>query len=222
MRWVLAFLMICCGVQVQAGAWPRAQGQAFVALSADATRAQLYAEYGLKRDWTLGVEVSMPRDRRLPDVSQFVHRLIWKGARASLSGGVAVELRETTAALAFPSLKGTSEIAARAGLFWGYGFDTRFGGAWATVDAQLERIYTTDWLGMGPAYKVDAGLGIRPTERLMLTFQAQYWQRGLDKTLRIETGAGVKLGRTTLVLQPSVGVIGARKPLVKLGLWAEF
>lgn len=222
MRLIYAFLICLCAAQAQAGAWPRAQGTAFVAVSADTTRAQIYAEYGLKNDWTLGIEVSMPQGRRLPDVTQFLHRPVWQGKRASLSAGVAVELRETKAALSFPVLKGQSEIAIRAGLFWGIGFNTALGGAWATLDAQVEQLQTTDWLGAGLAYKLDAGLGLNPTERTLLTAQAQYWRQGANHSLRLETGAGIKLGRTTVLVQPSVGVIGARDARVKLALWVEF
>lgn len=164
----------------------------------------------------------MPRDRRLPDVSQFVQHPIWKGKRAILSGGLAVELRETTAAAAFPVLKGQSEIALRAGVFWGMGFSTPLGDAWATVDAQAERLQTTDWLGTGLTYKLDAGLGVKPTDRLMFTAQAQYWRRGEEDSLRVETGAAWKMGRASLVVSPSVGVIGDRAARVKLGLWLEF
>ena len=56
----------------------------------------------------------------------------------------------------------------------------------------------------------------------MFTAQAQYWRRGEENSLRLETGAGWRIGRASLVLQPSVGVIGARAARVKLGLWLEF
>lgn len=227
MRWVLV-AMICWvtlwAPQIaQAGAWPRDKGQFFVALSADQLRSQIYAEYGWGKDWTLGTEVSMPQGRRLPDVSQFIQHPIWRGkGGAIVSAGLAVEVRETTAALAFPVLKGESEVVVRAGLFWGKGFDTPIGGGWATIDAQLEQIVTTDWLDEGFAYKLDMGFGVQPMERLKLMAQAQFWRRGDAQTLRLETGAAVALGPVQVVLSPSIGVIGAKDPRVKLGLWVEF
>jgi hypothetical protein len=222
MRWLFALMIWICAVQAQAGAWPRETGSVFIALSADAEGTQLYAEYGMKGDLTMGMEISMPKDRRLPDVTQFVHYPVWKGKRAILSAGLAVELRETTAASAFAVLKGQSEIAMRAGLFWWRGFATPLGDGWATLDGQVERLYTIDWLGMGQTYKLDAGVGLKPTERLMVTAQAQYWRRGEEDSLRLETGAAWKMGPASLVLSPSMGVIGKRAARVKLGLWLEF
>ncbi len=165
----------------------------------------------------------MPPGRRLPDVSQFIQHPLWRGkGGAVLSAGFAVELRETSAAVAFPVLKGESEIVARAGLFWGKGFPTPIGNAWATVDAQLEHIVTTDWLDQGMAYKLDMGVGVEPMQRLKLMAQAQYWRRGVTQSLRLETGAALALGPVQLVVSPSIGVIGAKNPRVKLALWVEF
>jgi hypothetical protein len=135
---------------------------------------------------------------------------------------VAVELRETTAATTLPALKGTSEIAVRAGLFWGKGFETLIGNGWATVDAQVEHIVTTDWLGDGLAYKLDMGMGVQPIERLKLMAQVQYWRRGTSQTMRLEASAALALGPAQVVVAPSIGVIGAKNPRVKLGLWVEF
>lgn len=223
MPWVLVVLFWFCAVSAQAGAWPQEQGEAFVALSADQARAQIYAEYGVRGDWTFGMEASMPRGRRLPDLTQFVQRPVWRGAGgAILSVGLAVELRETRAAKSYALLKGISETAIRAGLFWGKGFNTGFGNGWATVDAQMEKLVTTDWLGDGMAYKLDVGAGLKPNDRLMLMAQAQYWRRASRQNLRLETSAAWKIGRTQLVLSPSVGIIGPKEPRLKLGLWVEY
>lgn len=223
MHWLWAVLLCFGAAAAQAGAWPRERGAVFIAISADQTRSQIYAEYGMRGDWTLGAEVTMPRDRKLPDVTQFVHHPVWRGkGGAILSAGIAVELRETTAASVLKELKGISETALRLGLFWGKGFDTRYGAAWATVDAQVERLVTTDWLGEGLAFKLDAGIGLKPMDRLMLIAQAQLWRRGTGQTLRVETSAAWALGPTHLVLSPSIGVIGDKDPRVKLGVWLEF
>lgn len=223
MRWVLVILFWGWAVGAQAGAWPRGEGKVFAALSFDANRSQLYAEYGIRGDWTLGMEVSMPKDRRLPDYTQFIHYPVWRSkGGAILSAGLAVEMRETTAAAVIPALRGESEIAGRAGLFWGKGFNTPIGGGWATVDAQLEKLVTTDWLENGMTYKLDAGFGVKPIERLSIMAQAQYWQRGDDQSLRVEGAAAWKTGFAQVVISPSVGVIGEKDPLVKLGLWVDF
>lgn len=223
MPWLWAFMMCWLSVSAQAGAWPREQGSVFIAVSADQARSQIFAEYGLRGDWTLGTEVSMPRGRRLPDVTQFVHHPVWRGhGGAILSAGAAVELRETKAASALSQLKGESEMAIRVGLSWGKGFETPFGSGWATLDAQVEKLVTTDWLNEGLTFKFDVGFGVKPMEKLMIMAQAQFWQRGNAQDLRLETSAAWALGRTHFVVSPSVGVVGPKAPRVKLGVWVTF
>jgi hypothetical protein len=223
MRWIFMIFFWLWAVTAHAGAWPREAGSVFIAFSADHTRAQVYAEYGLKGDWSLGVEVSMPRGRRLPDVTSFIHYPVWRGAGgAILSAGTAMEQRETQAAVALPQLKGAVELAARAGLFWGKGFQTPWGDGWATVDLQVEKLITMDWLNAGLTYKLDAGIGLKPMDRLMLMAQAQAWRRGGEQTVRVETSVAWAFRRMHLVLSPSVGVIGPKEPRLKLGLWVEF
>lgn len=222
MRWLLALTIWFYASHAQAGAWPRDQGSFFIALSADQIGSQIYAEYGMRGGWTLGTEVTMPRGRRLPDVSQFVQRHIWQKGPQTLSVGAAVELRETTAVLAFAALKGTSETVVRAGVFWGAGFASRFGDGWATMDAQVEKLVTTDWLGEGLTYKLDVGVGVKPLDRLKLIAQAQLWRRANTQNLRLETSAAWAVGPAQLVFAPSVGVIGPKAPRLRLGLWLEF
>jgi hypothetical protein len=223
MQWLWVILVCFSAVAAQADAWPREKGAVFIALTADQTRSKIYAEYGVRDDWTVGAEVTLPRGRRLPDVTQFVHHPVWRGTGgAILSAGLALERRETTAAGRFDHLEGMSETAIRAGLFWGKGFGSPWGDGWATIDAQVEHVVTTDWLGEGMAYKLDVGIGLKPVDRLMLIAQAQLWRRGVSHSLRLETSAAVKLGPTHLVVSPSIGVIGAKDRRVTLGLWVEF
>lgn len=230
MRFVLSLLIwigLAFGVQtgaVWAGAWPRGEGKLFFALDTDRTRTNLYAEYGMRGDWTLGMEVAMPQGRRLPDVTSFVHHPVWRGkGGAILSAGLALEMRETVAAKSWPQLAGVEEVAVRAGLYWGKGFQTRWGSGWVTVDAQAERIVTKDWLGAAHSFKLDLGLGIKPYDRMLLMVQAQGWQRqGGKAVLRLETTAAYKIGPAQIVVQPSVGLRGPRDRRLKLGLWLEF
>jgi hypothetical protein len=224
MRFLLAMLIWISASMAQAGAWPREEGTFFISLSADQTGSQLYAEYGMPHDWTLGVEVVMPKVRRLPDVISFVRHPVWRwSGGAILSAGLAVELREAQAAAVVPELDGIGEIAVRAGLSWGKGFSTGLGNAWASVDAQLERVVTEEILGQDSAVKLDATFGLRPLNRLMLMIQAQGWQRkGGDATLRMETSVAWKLGPAQFVASPSIGVIGASDPRLKLGVWLDF
>jgi hypothetical protein len=223
MRFVWALMIWCCAVQAQAGAWPREQGGVFIALSQDATQQKLYAEYGARNDWTMGGEVTMPKGRRLPDVSQFAHYPVWRGkGGAILSLGIAGDLREAAVATVDPLYDGVAEMTVRLGAFWGKGFQTGLGDGWATVDVQVERIVSTNWVNTGLAYKVDAGLGLKPIKQVMITAQAQYWRRDDDQFLRLEGGAALSLGPAKLVVQPSIGVIGPKDGRVKMALWLEF
>ncbi len=224
MRWLVLIVALFLGSQACAGAWPREAGHAFIDLSDDGYRSKLYAEYGLKNDITMGLEVTMPRNRRLPDVVQFVQHPIWKFANgAILSGGVAYELRETTAAGRLPGLKGVSESAVRGGLFFGKGFGSGHKAGWMEVDVQVERIVTQDWLGQPWSGKFDATLGWKPGDRALFYVQAQTYRRDPDPvSIRVEPTAALKLGRSHLVVSPSFGVKGPRDPRLKLGLWLDF
>ncbi|MDN5786718.1 hypothetical protein [Pseudorhodobacter sp.] len=223
MRWLLALVCWFCTATAYAGAWPRQAGQVFIAVSTDQTRSQIYAEYGLRGDWTMGMEVSMPRGRRLPDLTSFIQRPVWRGAGGSiLSVGLSMEMREARAAAVFPLLKGETEVAARVGLIWGKGFVTGWGEGWFAAEAQVERLVTNDWLRAGLAYKLDLAFGLKPHDRLMVMAQAQAWQQANTRTLRLEPGVAWRFGRGHLVLSPSVGVVGPKAPRMKLAVWTEF
>lgn len=222
MPWLLPIILWLWAGVAHAGAWPREQGSFFIAVSADQTSTQLYAEYGMRGGWTFGTEVTMPRGRRLPDATQFAHYHLWGNGTQVLSIGAAYELRETTAAVTFPVLKGVAETAVRGGLFWGMGFSSRFGDGWTTVDAQVEKLVSEDWLRQGLTYKLDVGVGIKPVDRLKLMAQAQLWRRADTQNLRLQTTAAWAIGPAQLVVSPSVGVIGPKDRRVKLGIWVEF
>ena len=223
-RWMILLLAMAVAGPAGAGAWPRGQGHAFFDLSADSGRQKLYAEIGLAHDFTVGVEVTHPRGRRLPDVLNFIRHPIHRFANgAVLSGSLAFDLRETYAAARRPDLRGVEETAVRAGLLFGKGFESGLGSGWMEVDAEVERVVTTDWLGQPFAYKLDATLGVKPTERLIVFVQAQTYRRDPDAmSLRLEPAVAFGIGRTHLVVSPSVAVTGARDPRVKVGLWVEF
>lgn len=224
MQWLVAVVIWLNAGMSCAGAWPREAGTFFVALTADQSRAKIYAEYGLRDDWTIGVEATSPKDTRIPEVTSFVrHPILRFKSGAILSAGLAVEQRETQAAANYSELAGTKELALRLGLFWGKGFATHWGNAWATVEAQVEQLMTDDWLDAAKSLKLDATLGIKPADRLILFAQAQGWQRlGDDRSLRLETSAAWAIGQAHLVLSPSINLTGDRDARVKLGVWLKF
>lgn len=225
MRFWLAVSVWIMGVGVAcAGPWPRDRGAGFVALSSDGRQHQLYAEYGIGHDWTAGIEIKQDRKDKLPTITNFLHRPVWRGKAAILSAGLALERRETLAARSWPHLAGLQEMAIRGGLFWGRGFQGHWGDGWMTLEAQIERVITEDWFGAAHSLKLDATFGLKSTGRLLLMVQAQGWKRQYNPMkLRIEPAIALRLGRAHVTAAPSVEILAPRPdPRFKLGLWFEF
>ncbi|MBL4917405.1 hypothetical protein [Szabonella alba] len=225
MRMVVAVLVwIGLATAGQAGPWPRDRGDGFIALTTDGMRRQVYAEYGIGFDLTLGVEVTQIRGHAYPVIAGFVRRPLWRGKGGwILSMETGLESRESHAARSWAHMAGTRELAARAGLSWGRGFESRWGDGWMVVDAQVERVLTIDWIAARHSAKLDATIGIAWGERLKLMLQAQGWMRqGGSPLVRIEPAVAFRLGPAHLLAAPSVGVVGPRDPRFKLGLWLEF
>lgn len=219
-----ALIWVWATLAAMAGPWPRDKGAGFAAITMDGTRQQVYAEYGFAEDWTLGLEVTRSEGHAIPSFAGFVQHPVWRGqGGAILSAGLALEYRESLAARSWAHMAGTKEIALRAGLFWGKGFQSRWGNGWMVIEAQAERVITQDWIGARHSGKLDATIGLAPTDRVKVMVQAQGWIRqGGRPMLRIEPAAAVKFGRAHLVAAPSVGVLGPRDPRLKLGLWLDF
>lgn len=225
MRLVLTLFFVMLAGLAHAGAWPRGAGKAFVASSVDQDHARVFSEYGIRGDWTLGIESALPFGRNLPDITLSLSHPVWKGkGGAILSAGVAVERR---GALTFDGrgfVLWEPETAVRAGLFLGYGFQSRFGNGWAVAEAQIEHSLPRSSGGVtASAVKLDLTLGLRPTDRLLIMAQLQTMQViGGQRFVRLETTTGLKFGNRTLIFAPSYPV-GAPGPIrLKLGLWMEF
>ncbi len=223
---MIAAVLVWFGLALagQAGPWPRDRGDGFIALTADGTRRQIYAEYGIGFDLTLGIEVTQIRGHAYPVIAGFVRRPLWQGRGGwILSMENWLESRESLAARSWAHMAGTRELAARLGLSLGRGFESRWGAGWMVLDLQVERVLTEDWIAARHSAKLDATLGLQQSDALKLMVQAQGWMRqGGRPQLRIETAAAYRLGPAHLVAAPSVGVVGPRDPRFKLGLWLEF
>ncbi|MFV0490770.1 MAG: hypothetical protein ACK5M4_03030 [Pseudorhodobacter sp.] len=222
--WLAVSIWLTGAVAAPGGPWPREKGAGFVALTSDGVQHQLYAEYGIGNDWTLGLEVKQHKEDMLPAILSFVQHPVWRGNSAILSAGVGVEQRETLAARPWPHLAGLPELAIRGGLFWGRGFQGRWGSGWMTLETQVERVITEDWFGASQSLKVDASIGLKPSDRIMILLQAQGWKRqNSPMKLRIEPMAGIRLGRVQFVAAPSVEVLDHEPdPRLKLGVWFDF
>lgn len=225
--WVLR-VSICTGLiaaaspnPAHAGPWPREAGQAFLSFSSvtsmdrmDRSRlpeydAALYGELGVGRRLTFGTDLYHgPTD--FSHVA-FVRRPITRAAakhQVAVSVGFGQQGDGTR-----------TDTLWLAGLHWGTGFDTRWGGAWTTVDAQIRRP-----AGGGDILKLDATLGVKPGENWMIygQIQAAHYP-GTDRSAMAEVSLVRKIGkRFSLQTGLVYGIRNDTRAGVKLGLWTEF
>jgi hypothetical protein len=214
-------LALCCalmGAAATAGPWPRDEGAVFLSLTAREGAAEFYGEYGLRHGLTMGVEARLPEGRRLPDVDILARQLIWQGESGAVLSGFA------GAGLQGVPVDGIVETAQvlRGGLAWGRGFETPFGAGWMSVVAEGqvgEGAVLPGWR----AVKLDATAGLRPGGRWLAMVQLQgHHRQGQDTRLRVEQTLGHEVGAATLVISPSVGIMGPADPRLAAGVWLRF
>lgn len=176
--WVPAVLVLMAAAPAAAGPWPRGEGQGFVSLSSliatgrDSLAAplgdmrfqgSLFAEYGLDADWTVGIDASHGLGFGEEETTGllFLRRLVGRFAGGHLLGA------EFGLGWRQHSLDGGG-MRLRAGLSWGRGFESAWGGGWMSLDA------TGEWRQPGEmVWKADLTLGLRPRDDLMLIGQLQ-------------------------------------------------
>ncbi len=219
-----------------AGAWPREKGSTFVSLShAVSTGTQtlltpfmtisnytgLYAEYGLTEKLTLGLDAGLggnPADAEteayeVRATAVFLRYPVWSddsGHRTAVQLGFG---RITD------SVHGDQTRLIPA-LAWGYGFESRFGGGWAGIDASADIRQPSGEV----FWKADATLGLKPTERWMGILQLQ---TGLypdaEPLVRFAPSVVRKLGpRLSLQLGGFAGLTGDDSLGAKAALWLSF
>ncbi len=208
---VLLVLLCLIATESAAGAWPRARGEWFLApsmsVSKEGAQGSFYAEYGLTHWMTLGVDAALSTEQETMALV-FARLPLWtgrKGHRFAMELGAGVD---------------AGLPVVRSGLSYGQGLTTRWGPGWLALDANAAMN-----LGTGEyRYKLDATLGLTPSERWKAILQLQ---SSLDPdgsfTLMAAPSVTVRLSRST---QLEIGLKhplkGARVPGVKLGLWLEF
>ena len=229
-----AFLACVLASTVQAGPWPREAGQAFVALSGEHDRAGnsyagLYAEYGLSRRGTLGLEISHT------DVGE-TSAMLWY--QKSLDGGEGPN--KLSYSMGFGAIRRAGELMplSQIALMWGRGFSGLWDGGWITAEARVkvagktEEVTVRDGLSsVEYAYltpevvaKLDLTIGIRPTPpwaivnqlRLETRKDAEFSAKLASSVVYDLTGpARVEIGLVAPLSGPS-------EPAVKIGTWLEF
>ena len=237
MRAILtSLLLVALAGPAAAGAWPREKGSTFVSLShAVSTGTQtlltpfmtistytgLYAEYGLTDKLTLGLDAGFGGDPEDAETDAytvqtgaiFLRHPLWSddtGHRTAIQFGLGriTDSDHGDQTRIIPALA------------WGYGFESRFGGGWAGIDASADfRQPSGDTV-----WKADATLGLKPTDRWMGILQLQ---TGLapdtDPLVRFAPSVVRSFGkRVSLQLGAFAGIEGDDSLGGKVALWLTF
>ncbi len=212
---LVALLALCLSTPADAGAWPRDRGGWFVSL--DQTRFSdhgrwtgLYAEYGLTRRLTFGIDAGRGRGAGNWTALAFLRRDLTPGARVKLAAQFGIGRRGSPQG---------SQMLLRTGLALGRGFDSRLGPGW--VEAEAQRLWSpgSDWR----ASKLDLTAGVRlPRGRLAyLQIQTADYPGGPPTVAAVPTLVQ-RFGPVDLQLALSLGLVNRHDRGVKLGLWARF
>lgn len=208
---LLAVVLCLVSSDATAGAWMRARGDWFVAPSvtagSDGTSPSLYAEYGLTRWLTLGLDANRS-DEGAEQAQVFARLPLWTGQGGhrltmEFGGGVQAGLP-----------------VVQSGLSYGQGLRTGWGPGWLAVDASM-----TVNLGTGAqTAKLDATLGLSPSDNWKAIVQLQ-GHVGADGTrnLRLAPSVVYRL-RPGLHIEAGVskGLLGDSGKRIKLGFWMDF
>ena len=201
------------------GAWLREVGSTYLSFSFEAPQegngwSALYAERGVRPRLTLGLDAGRAAGRG--DGQALVFGRIPLGptdgaSRRALELGLGVRLDEGAA----------PRPAARLGLSWGRGFDSRFGPGWVAIDSSLTGYSGGD---DGLTAKIDVTVGVRPGEDSMTTLQVFWSRSGSDEAaLRLVPSYARRLrGETFGQIGLVLGSGAAPELGVKIGLFTEF
>lgn len=220
-------------VPAAAGAWPREDGRTFLSFgieqgdSADGPFVSLYGERGLPRRWTAVLDAGMRPDGGDATAALTLRLPLDDGSgrdrfALSFGGGVAVEDGRMLADV--PGL-GQARPFARAGAHWGRGLDTPWGPGWAGVDALADlSIPVVEGDDTASAWKLDATVGLSPTDRLTTILQVQTGRPFAgDAYVRLQATVVRRLGdRLNVEAGTVIGLSGDDTRAAKLGVWIEF
>lgn len=233
-RLTLAILAALLGGTAQAGPWPREAERSFLSLTHERDRAGnahtgLYAERGLSRRRTLGLEIGHT------DVGETT-AMLWY--QRSLDGGAGPNRLSWSMGLGVIRRDGAVLPSSQAALMWGWGFQGPWDGGWlmaegrVTVSGRSETVRTRQGLSVVEyAYltpqavaKLDLTLGIRPTPDWAIVNQLRLEAaKDEDVLVRLATSVVRDLAGP---LRLEAGVIaplsGAGEPALKIGTWLEF
>ncbi|WP_246449327.1 hypothetical protein [Paracoccus amoyensis] len=189
----------------------------------------LYSEYGLTARNTLGFELGYTN---VGETSV----MIWLQRRLD-SGEGANRLTYSTGFGAFLR-NGEAFPTGQAGIAWGRGFEKFPGGGWVTVEAKIkvagkqqtvvyvENLTRTEAVFLTPEVttKIEATLGLRPTDSMMFINQLRLEDRR-DAAFSAKLATSLVYdwqGLTKLELGVITPVSGPGETALKAGTWVEF
>ncbi len=221
MRIWFAICLAVWGGAVDAGAWPRGKGKAFISVSSTFSltgdllkpiryEPSFYAEYGVTDRLTFGLDAFLAGEFDQPTAFAFGRIPILE---KRLNDPVAVTLGFGT-----EDTETVKEPLARAGLAWGHGLEK----GWLAVDS-----FATVGLETGDLdLKLDATWGYKLHPRLTTILQLQTGRLETDEEpyAKLAPSVVVKLHKR---LQVELGVIHhltdeEAATALKLGSWLEF
>jgi hypothetical protein len=219
---VAAALALLAVGPAAAGPWPREPGETFLALRADVERtaegpdtdASAYVERGLTRRITLVGQFSTADDPWTPSRAA-------TGLRFALSAPDAVNRFAVSLGVsAPPDLMGAMTSARlEAGLAWGRGFESRWGGGWVTADARF--LFARD--AKKPITDLAALVGVRPADGWMLMLGGSRYKDPAGVYWKLSPAFGYEV-RPELWLVPNFTqeLSDDRSASVGLSVWFSF
>lgn len=233
---IIVCAVLACGLAgaAQSGPWPRDAGKAFLSLSGEQDRAGnsyagLYAEYGLSRRRTLGLEVSHT------DVGETT-AMLWY--QKSLDGEEGPD--KLSYSMGFGAVRRDGQLLplSQAALMWGRGFSGLWDGGWVTAEGRVrvagktqkvsvrEGLTSVEYAYLTPEIvgKLDLTVGLRPTA-------SWAWVNQLRLEARKDDDFSAKLASSVVydLTGPARLEIGVIAPLagpseagLKVGTWLEF
>lgn len=238
MRCLLALLLAVFPTVALAGAWPRGKGNVFTVLSLESTydRSALtwddpseeppltrnflkfYGEYGLTDRYTLGVELEQDylfaQQQGIAFLTASIVPEDWKTR-------ISVELGAGQRKGRFGRRgRDDSEPIVRPALYYGRGFDTRWGQGWAGADFKAE--YRVD--NAETAYKLDLTLGISHADETLYYGQIQSAKfPDEDAAARLLLSRVSRVNRVFWLESGLIaGLVTDESVGFRIALWAEF
>ena len=217
---VLLFWCQCLAGPALAGAWLKEEGKGFLSTSFSATyfrdiASETYAEYGVRPDLTIGIDVGFYTIR---DGSQHGYATAFVRRPLGETDGVNRFSYELGIGAAWIGEDVTPHI--KTGLSWGRGLQIKDKNGWINVDANV----TWDLGRSLHVSKIDTTVGLNFTERT--SGMLQLYLTHLDEKMYSTIAPSVVLSPKWAKFRIQVGALAPLENLdntaIKIGIWRDF